>query len=191
MIKNRVIVVFAIIACVIAVVGFGSRLKGGPSKPITKIDPSRALGREPKPFPDDVTYAFLFRHIHFLVEKKIPDSQLYTLLQMEYGINATQAEKLKQVALSTVEEVKLQDMRANEIIAQVRARYPTGIVPHGQTAPSIPLELIDAQKARKGMILRARSELKATLGDDSFNRFDEKLKTRIQAASVRQTSFQN
>lgn len=196
MARKRTVVTLTVIAAVaiaVSTIGFSLQLqgvKGKPIKPSIQTDEARAQGRGPRQFPDHVTYEFLFRKIQFLVDKNIPDSRFYTMMQEEYGLNAAQAEKLKQIALSSVTEVKLQDIRAQEIIAQVRASCPNGKLAPGQKPPTVPPELVAAQEARNAMILRERSELHAFLGNDSFNRFDQSVKKKIRVPSSPNTSAQ-
>ncbi len=193
MVKKRIVVMLAIVAVVITAIIFSQQMQGVTGKPIkstTQIDEARSKERGPNQFPDHVTYEFLFRKIQFLVDKNIPDSRLYEMMQDEYGLNAAQAERLKQIALSSVAEVKLQDSRAREIIAQVRGKHPNGRLAPGEKPPAVPPELVAAQEARNRMILRARSELQASLGDNSFNLFDQSVKKKIRVPGVPHTPAQ-
>ena len=75
-------------------------------------------------------------------------------------------------------QVAAQDAKAKVIIDRFRAQYPYGIV-----NPSFPLkppspELKEMQQERNNIILRARDQLRAELGEEAFARFDQFVKQR-------------
>jgi hypothetical protein len=131
----------------------------------------------PRPVPTHLPYEFLFRRIQFFVDKKMPDHMLSALLQKELGINADRAERLKQIALNCLEEVRQQDARAQQVVEQMKSRYPKGIIKRGQEPPPpVTPELAAMQQERNAMFLRARSSLQAVLGEREFRLFDERVK---------------
>jgi hypothetical protein len=193
--KNTVITlnIIAVATIVVVAIGFSlqlGRVTGEPIKSTTKINEAQVTERVPKQFPDHVTYEFLFRKVQFLIDKNIPDPRFCSMMLEEYEINTTQAMKLKQIALSSLAEVKLQDLRAQEIISQVRAKHPNGRLAPGQKAPVVPSELIAAQITRNGIFVHAQSRLRAFLGNDGFSRFDQKVKEKIQVPGLPTTTTQ-
>jgi len=138
------------------------------------------MPRSQTDIPLHIPYEFLFRRIKFLTDRNIPDGRLSALLQEEFGINAKQAERLKQVALLCLEEVGQQDGRAETVIAQRKARYPGGIIRRGQEPPPSP-ELAAMQLERNAMFLRARASMQGLFSPESFERFDYKVKSRLDS----------
>lgn len=180
--KTRMAVVLSVAAIITAAVGFNTRSRtagmGPTARPILR-GAAGAQGPVHRPVPAHLPYEFLFRRIQFFVDKKMPDHQLSALLQKELGINAGRAKRLKQIALSCMEEVRQQDARAQQTIEQIKARYPNGIIKRGQEPPPpVTPELALMQQERNAMFLRARSSLQTFLGEREFRLVDEKVKSK-------------
>jgi hypothetical protein len=140
-----------------------------------------AMPRPQTETPLHVPYEVMFRRIKFFTDRNIPDSRLSSLLREELGINAEQAERLKQVALRCMDEVAQQDARAQAVIARNRARYPGGLIRRGQEPPERSPELAAMQQERNAMFLRSRSSLQSFFSEEGFKRFDDRVKSKLNS----------
>lgn len=172
--------VFSLAPALVALIGIAST--GRPHPPGAHSAPASSrpavIPRSQTEVPLHVPYEFLFRRIKFLTDRNVPAGRLSALLQEELGINAEQAGRLKQVALLCLEEVEQQDGRAEAVIAQRKARYPGGIIRRGQEPPPSS-ELAAMQQERNAKFLRARASMQVLLSPESFKRFDDKVKGRL------------
>jgi hypothetical protein len=180
--KRRIVITLAFVGLALGAISFSQRPNTsgmGTQAQRLEADAMRLQPLPPRQLPEHLPYEFLFRRIQFLTEKKMPAARLSALLQEELGINAAQAERLERAALLCLEDVKRQDARAKVVIERIRARYPNGVIRQGQELPDDSPELKVMQQERNAMFLRARSSLQADFGDESFKRFDEKVRNKV------------
>lgn len=152
---------------------------------------ARALATSQSPqgvpeIPQFVVYRQLFRHCVFLKEKAAEKEQrgedglsFREFHKRKAGLNEKQAEALDRIAVETDDAVTKLDERAKKITDEIRAQYPEGKLPPGQSPPPFPEELRGMQKQRNEIILRGRDRLHKALGEQEFRRFDEYVQQNI------------
>jgi hypothetical protein len=135
------------------------------------------------PDPSDyVVYNFLFHKVVKLSEKtKVLRAQgrigqaHYFPLQREARLTDHHAAALEAIASACWRQVAQQDEKAKAIINNFQSKFPGGHVPEGGSPPPPP-ELKRMWEERIEMILSARDQLRATLGEEEFSRFDNRVK---------------
>jgi hypothetical protein len=138
---------------------------------------------------DHATYDFFFRNIVRLRQKtselqatgKITRKP-YFPMKKDIGLTDDQVTILEGIAFAARRAVAEQDERTKAIIATFQARFPGGKVPQGGSPPPPP-ELKAMWKERETIILRARDQLKASLGEKEFARVDNYAKTHVVAVT--------
>jgi len=183
--KKRLVAAFFSVALV-----FGMFALGRPGRKL------QAPQEQPPAIPDHVVYKFLFHHIAAL-RKKADEleldgkdgRQLRTHYQRKAGLSAEQASVLDQIAGELNEQLQVQGLRARILIDAYRAQYPGGKVPHGEKPQPPPAELTQMVQERDAIVLRGRDRLRAALGDEEFNRFNDFVRIRV-APQVQQISPQ-
>ena len=183
--KRRVIIAAALGLMALGAFGLGRNFRA----PVTRAraqaaNAARVKAPPVQPMPEHAPYEFLFRRIQLFTDKKMPEPQLTALLQKELGIDAGRVEKLKQIALGCLGEVRQQDARAEVVIEQVRARYPDKKIRKGQPLPGESPELVAMQRERDAVFLRARASLQTLFGEKGFGSFDEKVKAKLDYSRV-------
>lgn len=138
---------------------------------------------------DRVAYGILMRRVAqfetLATRTDLPDatiSSLYRNIQSDFSLNDDEAERVKAIALQSLNEIKSLDNKARQIIASARAKYPGGKL-NGRPRPECPQELFDLQRNKDITILNARLNINATLGESRFKTFDTRLKDLIQQSS--------
>lgn len=128
--------------------------------------------------PDYVVYDFVFKKVVLLTKKTrelrtqgVIGQDSYLPLQSEAALSDEQAQALQIIAYDCRERVEQQDEKAKPIIAAFQAHFPGGRVPKGGPPPRPP-ELEALWEERNAIILQARDQLHAALGDEAFTRFD-------------------
>lgn len=94
-------------------------------------------------------------------------------------MNDEEARKLNEIAVACVEQVSKQDARALVVIQKFQSQFPGGRVPAGMKLPPPPPELMELQQERDQIILAAKSQLAAELGDASFDKVAKFAERRI------------
>jgi len=108
-------------------------------------------------------------------QRRIPQKPTFAL-QKEAQFNEAQAIALEEIAHACKAEVARQDEKARAIIFAYRAQFPDGIIPKAVTPLPPPPELKVMWEERNAIILRARDRLRAALGEQAFQRFDQHVK---------------
>jgi hypothetical protein len=136
--------------------------------------------------PQFVVYRQLFRHLIVLdeqaseKERKGDDgSWLRSHYKRQAHLNDDQEAVLKRIARACEQEVSAKDRQAKELIDAAKAAFPGGRIPQGQTPPPLPPELKTLQEERNAIVLRAREQLRAELGEGEFARFDQFVQQNI------------
>ncbi len=145
--------------------------------------------------PQFAVYRQLFRHYVFLKEKAAEKEQrggdgssFRGLHKRKAGLDEKQAEALDRIATETDDAVTRLDERAKKITDKIRAQYPEGKLPPGQSPPPFPEELKAMQKQRNETILRGRDRLREALGEQEFRRFDEYVQQNV-ASGMKPINF--
>ena len=103
------------------------------------------------------------------------------------------ASLLDKIAVESDREVAKLDAKAKKITDEFHARYPKGIVPAGEKLPPPPAELKELQRQRDMSILRARHQLRTSLGEHGFKQIDDYIKLNfapnVKPAPIRQRSL--
>ena len=128
--------------------------------------------------PDHVVYNSLFRKVVRLREKTNEvqkhnrmDGSKYFPMQREAKLSESQAVALEAIAFACRQQVTEVDKKANAIIQAFQSRFHGGRVPPGGSPPPPP-ELRALWDERTAIILRARDNVRAALGEEEFVRFD-------------------
>lgn len=135
--------------------------------------------------PDHLAYQHLFRHV--LALKRIADhaaaagqdrSSVRSLIAKQAGLNETEGQLLENEAQRCATELDAQSAKVKAIRDEVRARYPYGILNPSLPAPTPDPRLHEMQLERNSTVLLCRDELRNVLGEDSFARLDNWVKTK-------------
>ncbi|HKS27350.1 MAG TPA: hypothetical protein VJS44_05995 [Pyrinomonadaceae bacterium] len=136
--------------------------------------------------PERILYRHLFRHAAEFkrkadeAEKEGKDATNFRkFFKNKAEIDDAEARTLDDIAVDCDREMRRLDERAKEIVAIVRAQYPDGEIPKGQSPPRPPAELRQLSEERDAVVLRARDRLRNALGEGEFKRFDKFVKTRV------------
>lgn len=136
--------------------------------------------------PDTVTYRQLFRHVDF-VKKKAEEkekggedgSSLRAFYKRQAKLSDKQARDLDDIAAECNAAVEKLDKKAKKLIDDFRAKNPGGKLAEGEVPPAPPAELGLLQEERNNTILQAREKLRASFGEQEFQRFSEYVKRGI------------
>ena len=175
---TRIVVCSAIVLVGLLAVGMMAT-----PKPISLQQPVASAQSRP---PEQVLYSAFF---HFVVElqKEATDLEkegkkgdtLRSYIQTQSGLNYEEARKLNETAGACVEQVSQQDARALIVIQKFQSQFPGSKVPAGVKLPPPPPELTELQQERDQIILAAKSQLAADLGDASFDKVAKFAERRI------------
>jgi len=130
--------------------------------------------------PEHVVYGLLFREVvtfkRLAREKELKGQDGAFLRGHHRGrlrLNDASDEALARIADETERDVRKLDGQARKIIERERARHPEGKLKEGEALPVPPEELGALQRQRDARVLKGRDDLRAALGEEEFNRFDE------------------
>jgi hypothetical protein len=175
---TRIVVSSAIVSVGLLAVGMMAT-----PKPISRQQPASTPRSLP---PDQVVYGAFF---HFVVElqKEATDLEnegkkgdtLRSYIQTQSGLNDEEARELDEIAVACVEQISQQDARALTVIQKFQSQFPGGKVPAGMKLPPPPAELTELQQERDQIVLAAKSQLAAELGDASFDKVAKFAERRI------------
>lgn len=187
--SKRIVVTFCVLALLVTAFAAGEKNLSGKQALTVKRETHAALTSETI-VPDHVVYGFLFQRV-VSVKGKIKELQAQRRiarkptfpLQKEANLSEAQAIQLEAIAFACQQEVAQQDEKARAIIIAFRSQFPDGRIPDGVT-PSTPPELKVMWEERNAIILRARDQLRATLGEQEFHRFDQYAKFPYGADDV-------
>ena len=143
--------------------------------------PGIAKSRE---VPTHLPYLFLFEHLNRIrtqaedMRRQGKDGSGFQR-RFKKNLNDRQFNSLDAIAEHCKSEIVLFDQQAKVITDEFRKKYPPGVVPQGVIIPPPPDELIALQEMRTNAVLRARDRVRAILGDEVFESFDENLKRQM------------
>lgn len=155
------------------------------------FQPSQGQGQPQQPaqsIPDYEVYHQLF-HNHVAMKKKAHDLEklgkdgkfLRGFYQRQAKLSDQQARMLEEIASSCDEEVAKLDTKAAAIIDEALAKNGNGKLPKGTSPPEPPAELKNLWNERNAIILRAKERLEAAFGPPEFKRFEEFVKSNVEA----------
>lgn len=141
--------------------------------------------------PDPFVYRSIFHRVATLkikadklqTEDNGKASVMRALIRKNAGLTEDQGKILERIALQLETDISAQDAKAQVIIDSFRARYPFKIQDRNAPPPLPSPELIQMWQVRNNMILRARDQLHAELGDSVFTRFDIFQRTKALATT--------
>jgi hypothetical protein len=190
--KKASAILCAALVCSGAFVFAGHPLPSGPAAVAAAKDapaiPQIGTRESPLPAsaPEHVIYRQFFRHALDLKEhaRKLEragkdGSKLRTHYQDKARLNDDQSRKLDKIIADYVREADQLDAKAKKLIDGVYARYPGGVVPAGEKLPPPPAELKELQRLRDYAVMRARHNMKNSLGDQGFRQIDDFLKVNF------------
>ena len=145
--------------------------------------------------PVHVVYDQMFRHIKELNKKADDEARqgrdgehFRTLYKRLARLDDPQSQALDRIARNVDREIEPLNKKAVEIIRNIRERHPDGKLAQGELPPAPPAELRALSEQRKQVILQAREELRGSIGDEAFQKFDEFVKERIKPGIRRVTN---
>lgn len=141
-----------------------------------------AIGQAPKNLSSLPSSAFehVYRHVRHLqaLDSAAAASGRSSNLGAYYrnlaGLTQQEADVVKAVSLSALAELDVLDSQAQTIILEWRAKGPSKLLA-GQKAPEPPPQLTTLQMARKTVLIKYRNNLRQTLGQAAFARFEQAL----------------
>jgi len=160
----------------------------GPAQSNPRGDAS-SQPQESQDIPQYVIYSQVFRHIKEL-DKKADDEerqgrngeQFRKLYKQMASLNDLQTSQLDQIAAETNDAIEKLNVRAMQIIKEVRAKHPDGKLAQGELPPAPPAELGQLSAQRRDVILQARERMRSVFGEGEFQRFDKFLQERMKPA---------
>ena len=136
--------------------------------------------------PDQVLYEFFFLRTAVLnarAEKKErdgkPGNDLRAKVIGTMKLDASQRRILDRTAIECLQKARELDLKARQIINNVRAHYHEGRIGTGQAPPELPAELSVLQAARNNVVLQGRDSLRKEFGDEKFAEFDRFARSAI------------
>jgi hypothetical protein len=136
--------------------------------------------------PDHVVYEFYFLRVAVLNARAIkkerdakPGNDLRAKGIGTAELDASQRRVLDTTAIECLQKARELDLKARQIINNVRAHYHEGRIGTGQAAPELPAELTVLQAARNSVFLQGRDSLRREFGDEKFAAFDRFVRSAI------------
>jgi hypothetical protein len=133
---------------------------------------------------------FLKQRAEEFTQQGKTSTQLRSYYRNRVSLSQSQAEQLEIIAVDCTRELEQQDAKARTLIAAARARYPHGRLLEGEQPPSPPVELLELQKGREDIVMRARERLRQSFGEQEFSRVEQFLQAnfapKIQVLSIDQ-----
>ena len=124
-------------------------------------------------------YYRIFHHVAVL--KSVADtaqqqgkdrSNLRQIVRLRAGLTDLEGQILERTSVQCDGDVLAQDAKAKKIIGQFHAQYPPGVI-NPSFPPKAPLELDAMWQERQKIILQARDNLRSALGEETYARFDQ------------------
>jgi hypothetical protein len=139
-----------------------------------------ATPQEDAGIPEHVIYGLLFREVEAF-KRKADDLErhgqdgtpLRSYHKNKAGLDAHEKDVLERVAAGCQRDVAVLDKRAKEIVDAEKSRHPFGRLRRGEALPPPPDELKALEVRRAETILRARDQLRAEMGENKFQRFQD------------------
>lgn len=132
--------------------------------------------------PTHVIYGMLFKEAGFFKkkaheqERKGEDGAFFREYHRnKLKLDGGRAAAFDRVAEATARKMSQLDERAKRIIDDVRAQHPGGKLKEGEVLPAPPAELKALNKERTELLVQAREELRAALGEAEFLRLENQL----------------
>lgn len=136
--------------------------------------------------PEHAVYNELFYHVSFLKKKADKEqkegkdaSLLRTFYKRQAKLDDTQNQLLDQTAADLERDVNMIDKKAQKVIEKFRADVQKLKIKPGDRMPEPPAELKTMQAERDSLVIRARDTLRAALGKEAFQRFDQYVRENI------------
>jgi hypothetical protein len=130
--------------------------------------------------PEHVVYGLLFREVAAFRRKaeQMRDrgqdaSALRDFHKQRAKLNDREAQALDQAADDCVRALAPLDNKAKALIQADRAHHPGGLLQPGEALPLPPAKLKDLEQQRRKVILGARDQLRAAMGETEFQRLDQ------------------
>jgi hypothetical protein len=143
----------------------------------------------PQDVPQYVVYGQVFRHIKELNKKADEEERqgrdgdhFRKLYKQMANLDDVETSELDRIAAETNDEIEKLNIRAKQIIAEIRAKHPDGKLAQGELPPAPPAELAELSAKRRDVILQARERIRSVFGENEFQRFDKFLQERMKPA---------
>lgn len=142
--------------------------------------------QQTQPVPENAVYNEFFYHVNFLRKKADKEEKagkdaksLRAFYKRQAKLDDAQNEKVSKAASDLERELDLMDKKARKVIDKFRADVKAMDIKPGQKMPEPPAELKSMQAERDALVLHARDNLRANLGDDAFGRLDQYVRQNI------------
>jgi hypothetical protein len=142
-------------------------------------DSAQAQAQE---IPKHVVYGMLFKEIaafkkkaHELKLKGEDDTHFREYHKRKLSLDEGQSAAFERIADDAARKMSKLDEQAKKVIDGIRAQRPDGRLKEGELPPAPPEELKNLDRQRVDLLLRAREELLAALGEAEFQRLENLL----------------
>lgn len=156
--------------------------KLAPGKPAA----TSAQTQQTRPVPENAVYNEFFYHVNFLRKKAAKEEkagkeagQLRAFYKRQAKLDDAQNEKLSKAASDLERELDLMDAKARKVIDKFRADVKALDIKPGEKMPEPPAQLKTMQAERDALVMRAKENLRANLGDEAFGRLDQYVRQNI------------
>jgi hypothetical protein len=136
--------------------------------------------------PAHAVYNEFFYHVNFLKRKADKEEKagkeaalLRSFYKRQAKLDDAQTQLLDRAAADLGGKLERMDQKAQKIIEKFRADVQATEIKPGQRPPAPPTELKAMQAERDTLVLRARDELRASLGEEAFARLDHYVQQNI------------
>lgn len=162
----------------------GRRQKAAPANATlqpaaSQEQPGPAAQPQAADIPMHVIYGLLFRErAHFKKraqeqESKGADGSFFREFHKnKLKLSDAETAALDRVADDANREVTKLDKQARKLIDDIRAKNPGGVIKEGKSLPPPPAGLTEMENQRTDVLLQAREQLRAALGDAEFQRVE-------------------
>lgn len=157
--------------------------------PSPKPAPGKPAATQPQasqPAPEHAVYNEFFYHVNFLRKKADKEekggkeaAQLRAFYKRQAKLDDAQNEKLSKAASDLERQLDLIDAKARKVIDKFRAGVKAMDIKPGQKMPEPPAQLKTMQAERDALVMRAKENLRANLGDEAFGRLDQYVRQNI------------
>jgi hypothetical protein len=139
-----------------------------------------------QPAPEHAVYNEFFYHVNFLRKKADKEekggkdaAQLRAFYKRQAKLDDAQNDKVSKAASDLERQLDLMDAKARKVIDKFRADVQAMDIKPGQKMPDPPAQLKTMQAERDALVMRAKENLRASLGDEAFGRLDQYVRQNI------------
>jgi hypothetical protein len=146
---------------------------------VAEGQPNNSAQAQAPNIPTHVIYGMLFRENAFFKKKareqeqKGGDAAFFRDYQKnKFKLEGARVAAFDRIAETATRQMSKLDEQAKKVIDSIRAQHPDGKLKEGELPPAPPAQLKELDKQRTGLILQAREQLRAALGEAEFRRLE-------------------